>query len=238
MMRHESNTGQLHDLSHATSEYCLADPLTKDSVKPDQLIKSIETGTLEAVDTRPPFRTLVKHKINNCREPNRIVSFFAEDVAEEVYTVFYGRQDCLRTEAIIAQTASRARAFRPPGRLSLSVALLTRRVNLHSRRSGRSMSEWRLIQRHSTPLAGVSAEIAPDTTDAAPAPLEIPAGGWSAGVLYDTGNSEESSPDLLPDDDHLHRYQIQILHQSQIIWQSKQRPVLQYAATKYRATAE
>ena len=43
------------------------------SGKPDQLIKSIETGTLEAVDMRPHFRTLVKHKafvaewvINNC----------------------------------------------------------------------------------------------------------------------------------------------------------------------------
>ena len=35
MLRHESNTGQLHDLSHIASEYCLADPLTKHSAKPD-----------------------------------------------------------------------------------------------------------------------------------------------------------------------------------------------------------
>ena len=61
MMRHESNTGQIHDLSHVTSEYCLADPLTKHSAKPDQLIKSIETGTLGSVDMHPPFRTTVSY---------------------------------------------------------------------------------------------------------------------------------------------------------------------------------
>ena len=42
MLRHESNTGQLDDLSHIASEYCLADPLTKSSAKPDQLVKTIE----------------------------------------------------------------------------------------------------------------------------------------------------------------------------------------------------
>ena len=31
MLRHESNTGHLDDLSHIASEYCLADPLTKHS---------------------------------------------------------------------------------------------------------------------------------------------------------------------------------------------------------------
>ena len=55
MMRHESNTGQLHDLSHVTSEYCLADPPAKHSAKPDQVIKSVETGTLEAVDMNQGF---------------------------------------------------------------------------------------------------------------------------------------------------------------------------------------
>ena len=33
MLRHESNTGHLDDLSHIASEYCLADPLTKHSAK-------------------------------------------------------------------------------------------------------------------------------------------------------------------------------------------------------------
>ena len=46
----------------------------------------------------PPFRTLVEHKafvaelvISHCYEPHCIVSFFAEDVAADVYTVLYGR---------------------------------------------------------------------------------------------------------------------------------------------------
>ena len=55
MLRHESNTGQLDDLSHIASEYCLADPLTKSSAKPDQLVKTIETGVMENVDVHPPF---------------------------------------------------------------------------------------------------------------------------------------------------------------------------------------
>ena len=40
MLRHESNSGQLDDLSHIASEYCRADPLTKSSAKPDQLVKT------------------------------------------------------------------------------------------------------------------------------------------------------------------------------------------------------
>ena len=47
MLRHESNTGHLDDLSHIASEYCLADPLSKSTAKPDQLVSSITTGKLE-----------------------------------------------------------------------------------------------------------------------------------------------------------------------------------------------
>ena len=32
MLRHESNTGSIDDLSHVASEFCLADPLTKHTV--------------------------------------------------------------------------------------------------------------------------------------------------------------------------------------------------------------
>jgi hypothetical protein len=32
-------------LSHIASEYCLADPLTKHTAKPDQLVFSITTGS-------------------------------------------------------------------------------------------------------------------------------------------------------------------------------------------------
>ena len=35
MLRHESNSGQLDDLSRIASEYCLADPLTKSSAGKD-----------------------------------------------------------------------------------------------------------------------------------------------------------------------------------------------------------
>ena len=62
MLRHESNTGNIDDLSHVASEFCLADPLTKHTTKPGELVRSIETGTLRQVDVHPPFRTLVKHK--------------------------------------------------------------------------------------------------------------------------------------------------------------------------------
>ena len=59
MLRHESNSGQLDDeFSHIASEYCLADPLTKSSSKPDQLVKTIETGVMENVDVHPQFRSL------------------------------------------------------------------------------------------------------------------------------------------------------------------------------------
>ena len=50
MLKDESNTGHLDDLSHIASEYCLADPLTKSTAKPDQLVSSITTGKLEQVE--------------------------------------------------------------------------------------------------------------------------------------------------------------------------------------------
>ena len=79
MLRHESNTGHLDDLSHIASEYCLADPLTKHTAKPDQLVSSITTGRLDQVDVHPPFRMLLKHKaflttwvIENLNEPHNV----------------------------------------------------------------------------------------------------------------------------------------------------------------------
>ena len=62
MLKHESNSGQLDDLAHIASENCLADPLTKSPAKPDQLVKTIETGVMENVDVHPPFRSFLKHK--------------------------------------------------------------------------------------------------------------------------------------------------------------------------------
>ena len=95
-MRATSNTGHLDDLSHVASEYCLADPLTKHTAKPDQLVKSITTGRLDQVDVHPPFRTLLKHKaflttwvIENLNEPHNVTSFLCEDIADEVFALMY-----------------------------------------------------------------------------------------------------------------------------------------------------
>ena len=89
MLRHESNSGHLDDLSHIASEYCLADPLTKSTAKPDQLVSSITTGKLENVDTHPPFRSLLKHKaflttwvIETLSEPHNVLTFFCEDISD------------------------------------------------------------------------------------------------------------------------------------------------------------
>lgn len=88
MLRHESNSGHLDDLSHIVSEYCLADPLTKHTAKPDQLVKSITTGKLEKVDEHPPFRTL-HGPIDNLKEPHKILTVFNEDISEYVYALMY-----------------------------------------------------------------------------------------------------------------------------------------------------
>ena len=48
------------------TEHCLADALTKQSVRPEALIKAVETGTLPAIDTHPPFRSLLRHKAYLC----------------------------------------------------------------------------------------------------------------------------------------------------------------------------
>ena len=95
MLRHESNTGQLDDLSHIASEYCLADPLTKSSAKPDQLVKTIETGVMENVDVHPPFRSLLKHKAFLCQwvadhmhDARHGLAFMHEDISIEMHNIF------------------------------------------------------------------------------------------------------------------------------------------------------
>ena len=62
MLRKEANSGQMRDLAHVRSAYCLADALTKAAAKPDQLIQSINAGKLEKVDEHPPFRMLLQHE--------------------------------------------------------------------------------------------------------------------------------------------------------------------------------
>ena len=84
-------------LSHIASEYCLADPLTKHTAKPHQLLLSITTGRLlDQVDAHPPFRSWLKHKaflttwvIENLHEPHNVLSFLCEDIAAFVFALMY-----------------------------------------------------------------------------------------------------------------------------------------------------
>ena len=62
MLRKEACSGAIQDLAHVRTEHCLSDSLTKHSANPDSLIRTVETGILVQVDTRPPFRDLLQHK--------------------------------------------------------------------------------------------------------------------------------------------------------------------------------
>ena len=62
MLRQEACSGQMHDLAHVLTQYCLADPLTKKSVSATLLISTVQTGILREVDTHPPFRSTVQDK--------------------------------------------------------------------------------------------------------------------------------------------------------------------------------
>ena len=62
MLRKESCSGEIDDLAHARTEDCLSDCLTKQSFKADALIKAVETGILNNIDTHPSFRELLKHR--------------------------------------------------------------------------------------------------------------------------------------------------------------------------------
>ena len=62
MLRKEACSGALDDLAHVRTELCLSDCLTKNSAKPDNLVKAVETGVLAQVDKHPPFRSMLQHK--------------------------------------------------------------------------------------------------------------------------------------------------------------------------------
>ena len=96
MLRHESKSGQLDDLSHIASEYCLADPLTKSSTKPDQPVKSIDTGVLENVDVHPPFRSSLKQKAflsqwvaDYMQDARQALTFMTEDISQDMQSIFF-----------------------------------------------------------------------------------------------------------------------------------------------------
>ena len=61
-LRTEACSGAIDDLAHVVSGDMLADCLTKGTVKPDALIKAVNTGVLPNVDKHPPFRELMQHR--------------------------------------------------------------------------------------------------------------------------------------------------------------------------------
>ena len=62
MLRRESNSGSIDDLAHVVSADCLSDCLTKNSAKPEFLLKAVNTGFLPNIDKHPPFRELMKNR--------------------------------------------------------------------------------------------------------------------------------------------------------------------------------
>ena len=61
-LRTEASSGAIDDLAHVVTADMLGDCLTKHSVKPDNLIKAIETGHLPNVDKHPPFREMMRNR--------------------------------------------------------------------------------------------------------------------------------------------------------------------------------
>ena len=95
MLRHEASSGSIDDLGHVRTADMLADVLTKHSVKPDTLIKAVNTGILPNCDASPLFRTLLRHKAymvkwicENIREPDGCVAFFGVPCAHLIHAYF------------------------------------------------------------------------------------------------------------------------------------------------------
>ena len=85
VLRKESNSGDIEDLSHIVTEHCLSDCLTKSSAKSDNLRKAIQTGRLTDIDVHPAFRSLTSHKaywaqwlVHNIPNAYEVVTFMDE----------------------------------------------------------------------------------------------------------------------------------------------------------------
>ena len=92
-LRTEAISGAIDDLAHVVSLDCLADPLTKNSAKPEFLIKAIATGLLPNVDRHPPFRELMagRHKaylsswiVMNLARPSDIYTLLGQPAHRQV----------------------------------------------------------------------------------------------------------------------------------------------------------
>jgi hypothetical protein len=96
MLRKESQTGSIDDLSHIRTEHCLADCLTK-HMKPTNLVLAVQRGILPSVDLHPPFRSLIKHKAyllqwmsKNLDQARHISLFLGEDIQRHVNAWYSG----------------------------------------------------------------------------------------------------------------------------------------------------
>ena len=56
MLRKEAWSGSIHDLAHISTQNCLADCLTKSSVKADNIISGVKTERLLDVGIHPQFQ--------------------------------------------------------------------------------------------------------------------------------------------------------------------------------------
>ncbi len=68
-LRREACSGQIDDLAHVRTAFCLSDALTK-AMNPDVLVQAVETGILPAVDMDLPFRDKLQHKAFAVAEQN------------------------------------------------------------------------------------------------------------------------------------------------------------------------
>mgnify|MGYP003345342667 CR=1 FL=1 len=112
MLRRESCSGNISDLSHVRTEHCLSDCLTMFSAKPDNLLKAVATGILPAVNTHPNFRDLISHKAfmiswiaEHLQGHIPIITFFAAQVLDG------SRKLCL-TSTEVRPWSSHIAAFR------------------------------------------------------------------------------------------------------------------------------
>ena len=62
MLRKETCSGSIADLSDTRTHWCFADCLNKKSANPQALIDAVRQGILKEVDAHPPLRTLLEHK--------------------------------------------------------------------------------------------------------------------------------------------------------------------------------
>jgi hypothetical protein len=105
-LRKECQSGSIKDLAHVITTDMIADVLTKDNVKMDNLRLGVRTGILPRVDANPPFRQMLqnKHKAylnlavfayKRLKHPEDICLFLGLDIRKEVKQVMRQGSDIL-----------------------------------------------------------------------------------------------------------------------------------------------